>query len=90
MLHATQYMCFRPSSSSELKRSQRGTNYLKTYARVTVQNFMNQTANWETTVQSDIHEFARLLRIRMLSFILRIDRFWTHSYPEVPSPHSHT
>jgi len=34
MLHATQNMCFLPSSSSELKRSQRGTNYLKMYALV--------------------------------------------------------
>jgi len=51
---------------------------------------MNQTAYLEPAVQSDIQELARLLRIRMLFTVFRIDRFWTYSYPEVPSPHSHT
>ena len=51
---------------------------------------MNQTAICEPAVQSDIQEIARLLGKRMLFFVFRIDRFWTHSYPEVPSPHLHT
>ena len=51
---------------------------------------MIQNAYWEPAVQSNIQEFARLLRIRMLFFVFRIDRFWTQSYPKVPSPHSHT
>ena len=51
---------------------------------------MNQTAYLETAVQSDIEEFSPLLRIRMPFLVFRIDRFWTYSYPEVPSPQSHT
>ena len=57
---------------------------------ITGQNFMNQTSYCEPAVQSYIQEISRLLRKRMLFFFFRIDPFWTHSYPEVPSPHSHT
>jgi hypothetical protein len=92
-LHVTYYethvLC---SVKIEWPESIAGGNILSedVCSNITVQNFMNHPAYCEPTIQSDIQDIVRLLGKRMIFFIFRIDRFWAHSYPEVPRPHSHT